>query len=271
MEIPTEKINSILVEYTPKVITAILLLIVGFWVIKKISKFITRSLMKSGMDETFSSFLTSVANAALKILLILSVAGQLGVNTTSFIAIISALAIGIGMALNGSIGHIASGVMLMIFKPFKVGDLVTIGSGHTGSVEAINAFNTTLATLDNKRVIIANSNVTSNTIINISGQETIGVELTFGIGYNDNIDDARKIILEVGARCPHILKTPAQGVVVAELADNSVNLATRPFCKSENYWAVFFFMNEEVKKAFDKENISIPYPQLDLHYNPAEN
>ena len=173
--------------------------------------------------------------------------------------------VGIGMAMNGSIGHLASGVMLLIFKPFKVGDLVTIGGGSTGSVEALNAFNTTLATVDNKRIIIANSNVTGNTITNISGQGIIGVKLTFGIDYNASIDAAREIILNIGKECPYILDDPAQGVVVAELADSAVNLVTRPFCKSENYWDTYFYMNEHVKKAFDKEGIGIPYPQLDLH------
>jgi small conductance mechanosensitive channel len=153
----------------------------------------------------------------------------------------------------------------MIFKPFKVDDLVTIGGDNTGTVEAINAFNTTLRTLDNKKIIIANSNVTDNTITNISGQGTAGVELTFGIGYDDNIDKARDIILKVGKECPHILDDPAHGVVVAELGDSSVNLATRPFCKSENYWDTRFFMIENVKKEFDKAGIGIPFPQMDLH------
>ena len=155
--------------------------------------------------------------------------------------------------------------MIMLFKPFKVGDLVEIGGGHTGTVDAINAFNTTLATLDNKRIIIANSNVTGNTVTNISGQGQVGVELTFGIGYSDDIDKARQIILDVGKSCPHILADPAQGVVVAELGDSSVNLATRPFCKSENYWDTFFYMQENVKKEFDKQGIGIPYPTMDVN------
>ena len=145
--------------------------------------------------------------------------------------------VGVGMALNGTLGHVASGVMLMIFKPFKVGDLVTIGGGQTtGTVKEISAFSTILKTLDNKKIIIANSNVTGNDITNISGQGTVGVELTFGIGYGDDIDKARQIILDVGKSCPHVLSDPAQGVVVAELGDSSVNLATRPFCNSEHYW-----------------------------------
>lgn len=254
--------------FAPSVLAALVILIVGFWIIGRLNNYIRKGIEKSGIDDTLASFLTSLISVAMKIMLLLTVAAKFGVNTTSFVAILGALTVGIGMALNGSIGHLASGVMLMIFKPFVVDDLVEIGGGHMGTVEAITAFNTTLLTLDNKKIIIANSNVTGNTITNISGQGTVGVELTFGIGYNDSIDKARKIILDVGDSCPHILKDPAQGVVVAELADSSVNLATRPFCKSEHYWDVFFYMQEHVKKAFDAEGVSIPFPQMDIHHQP---
>lgn len=253
-------------EYLPKVALAIITLVVGFWLIGKIVKVATRAIELGGLDETVSKFLSGVISALLKVMILLSVAGMFGVNTTSFVAILSALMVGVGMALNGTIGHIASGVMLMIFKPFKVGDLVKIGGKQSmGTVDSISAFNTTLKTLDNQRIIIANSNVTGNDITNVSGQGTVGVELTFGIGYNDDIQKARQIILDVGAQCPHILKEPAQGVVVAELGDNAVNLATRPFCKSEHYWDVKFFMQENVKNAFDKAGISIPFPQMEMH------
>lgn len=259
------KISDMALAYAPKVIGAILALIIGLWIIGKLTKVLTSALSRSGMDITLTKFLSSLASIALKIMLFLSVASMFGISTTSFVAIFGALMVGVGMALNGSIGHAASGIMLMIFKPFKVGDLVEIGGGHLGSVESINAFNTTLATLDNKRIIVSNGNVTNNTITNISGQGVVGVELTFGIGYNDSIDDARKTILEVGKACPWVLDDPAQGVVVAELADSSVNLATRPFCKSEHYWDTNFYMIENVKKEFDKKGISIPFPQMDVH------
>lgn len=257
------------IGYAPKVLLGILTLIVGFWVIKKIVGLSNKAIRASGMDETLSKFLSSLVSIVLKVMLFLSVAGMFGVNTTSFIAIFSALMVGIGMALNGTLGHAAAGVMLMIFKPFKVGDLVKIGGGSTvGTVDSINAFNTTLKTLDNQRIIIANSNVTGNDITNISGQGQVGVELTFGIGYNDDIDKARKIILDVGERCPYILDSsdgPAQGVVVAELGDSSVNLATRPFCRSEHFWDTKFYMQENVKKEFDKQGIGIPFPTMDIN------
>lgn len=268
MDITTMSAKAITmaIEYAPTVLLAIITLIIGFWIIKKIVSFADKGIRASGMDESLSKFLASLLNIGLKIMLLLSVAGMFGVNTTSFIAIFSALMVGIGMALNGTLGHAAAGVMIMIFKPFKIGDLVTIGGGQTtGTVEEISAFNTVLKTLDNKRIIIANSNVTGNDITNISGQGEVGVELTFGIGYGDDIDKARKAILEVGKSCPHILDNPGQGVVVAELGDSSVNLATRPFCKSEHYWDVMFFMQENVKKAFDAQGIGIPYPTMDVN------
>lgn len=259
-----DKVTTMAIDYAPKILIAVLSLIIGLWIIGKIVGFV-RKLLSNHFDATLTNFLSSMLSMALKVMLFFSVAAKFGVDTTAFVAIIAALMVGIGMAFNGTIGHFASGVMLMIFKPFKIGDLVDIGGGHKGTVEGINAFNTTLATLDNQRIIIANSNVTGNTITNISGQGQVGVELTFGIGYGDDIDKAREIILRVGKECPHILVEPAQGVVVAELGDSSVNLATRPFCKSEHYWDTMFYMQENVKKSFDAEGIGIPYPTMDVN------
>lgn len=261
----SETITGYLLEYGPKFLAGLLMLIIGLWLISKISKFVGKIIEKRGIDKSLSKFLSSIIDVMLKILLVLAVASQIGIDTTSFIAIFSAVMVGVGMALNGTIGHFASGVMLMIFKPFRVGDVVVIGDGKLGEVKEINAFYTILKTLDNKRIIISNSNVVGNTITNISGQGNVGVELTFGIGYNDSIDKARAIILQVGKECPWVLDAPKQGVVVAELGDSSVNLATRPFCKSEHFWDTQFYMIENVKKAFDAEGISIPFPQMDVH------
>lgn len=264
MDFDINKIKELTLAFAPKVIMAFVLLVLGFWVIGMIRRVLQKALTRNSIDATLSNFITSLVVIGLKVMLLLSVASQFGVDTTSFVAIIGALMVGVGMAMNGSISHFASGVLIMVFKPFKIDDLVEIGGGFMGTVEGINAFNTTLKTLDNKRIIVANSNVTGNTITNISGQGVVGVELTFGIGYNDSIDEARKTILEVGSKCPYILNDPAQGVVVSSLGDSSVNLSTRPFCKSEHYWDTLFYMNEEVKKAFDQNNISIPYPQMDV-------
>ncbi len=260
-----EKLVDLITQYTPEVIGAILTLIIGFWLAGFLTKLVKRILIKRNVDESVRPFLVSLVNVAIKIMVLIAVAGMFGVETTSFVAIFGALAFAIGMALQGSLAHFASGILLLTFKPYRVGDLVEIGGGKTGKVEEIQIFNTVLSTLDNKRIIVPNSVVTNNVITNISGQDTIGVELTFGIGYNDDIDKARNIILNVGKECKYILDEPAQAVVVSELGDSSVNLATRPFVKSEHYWDTYFFMQENVKKAFDREGISIPFPQMDVH------
>lgn len=261
-----EQITAMAVKYAPKVALAIITLLIGTWLIKRILKWAGPQLEKSTKDETLTKFVSSILGALLKIMLLLSVASMFGVDTTSFIAIFGALMIGVGMALNGTLGHVASGVMLMIFKPFKVGDLVKIGGGQTtGTVDAINAFNTSLLTLDNKKIIIANSNVTGNDITNISGQEIVGVELTYGIAYSADIDKAKNIIKQVGNDCPFVLNDPEQAVVVANLGDSSVDIATRPFCKSEHYWDTMFYMQENVKKAFDANGINIPFPNMEVH------
>lgn len=260
-----KEIGSMVMNYAPKVVGAILVLIIGFWIAGRITSAAKNAMAKQGMDVSLQGFLGSLVSVALKVMVLLAVAGMFGVETTSFVAVFGALAFAIGMALQGSLGHFASGVLILVFKPYKVGDLVTIGGGNTGTVEEIQIFNTVLKTLDNKRIIVPNGVVTSNVMTNISGQGEIGVELTYGIDYGDNIDKAREVILQVGRNCPYILDTPAQGVVVAELADSSVNLATRPFCKSEHYWDTYFYMQENVKKEFDKAGISFPFPQMDMH------
>ncbi len=265
MEFNIAKISDMIIGYAPKVIGAILVLIIGFWIANRIAGAAKRAMEKQGMDVSLRGFLGSLVSVALKIMVLLAAAGMFGIETTSFVAVFGALAFAIGMALQGSLGHFASGVLLLVFKPYKVGDLVTIGGGQTGTVEEIQIFNTVLKTLDNKRIIVPNGVVTSNVITNISGQEVIGVELTYGIDYGDDIDKARETILKVGRECPYILDDPAQGVVVAELGDSSVNLATRPFCKSEHYWDTYFYMQENVKKEFDKAGLNFPFPQVDMH------
>jgi len=262
-----KQIGGMITEYAPKVIGALLTLIIGFWIIGMIVRGVKNLMNRNGVDATVQPFLGSLVSVGLKIMLLLSVAGMFGVETTSFVAIFGALAFAIGMALQGSLGHFASGVMLLTFKPYKVGDLVDIGGGNVGSVKEIGIFNTTLATLDNKRIIVPNGVVTGNVMTNISGQGEVGVELSYGIGYDDDIDKAKALILEVGKECPWILDEPKQGVVVAELGDSAVNLATRPFVKSEHYWDAYFYMQENVKKRFDKEGVSFPFPQMDVH-NP---
>lgn len=261
----TGNITDMAVQYAPKVVLAIITLIIGNWVIKKIINFMNPRIIQATKDESLAKFLGSILGIGLKIMLLLSVASMFGINTTSFVAIFGALMVGVGMALNGSIGHLASGVMLMIFKPFKVGDLVKIGGAQSvGTVEAINAFNTTLLTLDNKKIIIANSNVTGNDITNISGQGIVGVEVSYKVALTESVDKVKDIVARVGKECSYVLDEPAQAVVVANLTDNSIEIASRPFCKSEHYWDTLFYMQENVKKNFDKEGIKPPFQKMEM-------
>lgn len=259
-----EKISDFVVDYAPKVVGAILTLIIGFIIIGWIVGMLKKMMVKRGIDPTISPFLTSLVSVGLKIMLLLSVAGMFGIETTSFVAIFGAMAFAIGMALQGSLGHFASGVMILIFKPYRVGDLVDL-AGSVGVVQEVQVFNTILLTPDNKKIIIPNGVVTSGVITNISGQGEIRVDMTYGIGYDDDIDHAKSIIRQVAKGCPQILQNKAVDVFVSELADSSVNFAVRPWAKSEHYWDVFFYMQENIKKQFDQAGIGIPYPQMDLH------
>jgi len=259
-----EKLSDFVVAYAPKVIGAILTLIIGFMIIGWVVGMVRKMMDKRGIDATISPFLTSLVSVGLKVMLLLSVAGMFGIETTSFVAIFGALAFAIGMALQGSLGHFASGVMILIFKPYRVGDLVDLG-GHIGVVEEVQVFNTLLITPDNKKIIVPNGVVTSDVITNISGQGEIRVDMTYGIGYDDDIDGTKSIIREVAKGCPQVLQNKPVDVFVSELADSSVNFVVRPWAKSEHYWDVYFYMHEHIKKQFDKANIGIPYPQMDLH------
>lgn len=267
MDIPfiTLERMDLIMSYGIKLLGALVVILIGFWIANKLAKIVGKRMKKGGADETITPFAQSLVGTGIKIMVLLAAVGMVGIETTSFVAIFAALSFALGFALQGTLSHFASGVMLLFFRPYKVGDLVTIGGGETGTVEELGIFNTTLATLDNKRIIVPNGTVGSNVITNITGQGVIGVELTYGIGYNDSIDAAREVILAVGKACPWILDDPAQGVVVAEHGDSSVNLNTRPFCKSEHYWDTLFYMQEHVKKEFDKKGISIPFPQTDVH------
>ena len=264
MEFNLDKISDMIVEYTPRVIGAILTLIIGFWIIGRVTNLVRRTMKKREVDATIRPFLASLVDIVLKVLLLLSVASMFGVETTSFVAMFGAIAFAIGLALQGSLGHLASGILLLIFKPYEVGDLVEI-EGETGVVQAIHLFNTILLTLDNKKVIIPNGVVTGGVTKNISGQGEIRVDMTYGIGYDDDIDQARKVIQEVADSCPQVLKDRPVDIFVCEHADSSINFAVRPWAKSQHYWDVYFYMHEHIKKAFDKAGVGIPFPQVDVH------
>lgn len=252
------------IAYLPKVFMALLTLVIGFWAIGWGTRLINAALLKRDFEPTVQRFLSSLMSVALKVMLLLSVAGMFGIQTTSFIAIFSALAFSVGSALSGSLGHFASGVMLLIFRPYKVGDLVTL-AGQTGDVEEIQMFNTVLRTQDNKRIIIPNSLVTGNIICNISGQGDIRVDMDYDIGNGADMTKVRAAIQEVADNCPTLLKTKPVDIYVNGAATGGIKILARPWCKSEDYWDTFFFFQEGVRAAFAKYGI----PDTDLEIKLA--
>lgn len=250
--------------YAPKVLLAIVTLFIGLWLVKVISGAVQKQLKKTGMDESLRPFLVGLVRTLLKVIVVISVAGMVGIQTTSFIAVLGAAGLAIGMALQGSLGNFAGSVLILIFKPYKVGDYISV-QGHEGVVQEIQIFCTKLLTLDNMVVYVPNGAVAGGAIKNVTHEAIRRVDFTFGIGYGDSIDDARAVFKEVAASCDKILKDHEVDIFVSNLNDSSVDFAVRPWCKTEDYWDVFFYMNENVKKALDAKGISIPFPQRDVH------
>jgi len=258
------KVYELLTVYGMKVVAAIVILIVGRWVARGISNLIKKMMAKSKTDETLVKFVGSLSYIALLAFVIIAALNQLGIQTTSFIAVIGAAGLAIGLALQGSLGNFAAGVLMIIFKPFKVGDYIE-GAGVAGVVEEIQIFNTQMVTPDNKTVIVPNAKMTGDNIINYTAKGTRRVDFVFGIGYEDDIDKARQIIEGIINQDERVLKDPAPMVAVSELADSSVNFTTRAWTTAGDYWSFYFDTTEKVKKQFDAEGISIPFPQRDVH------
>jgi small conductance mechanosensitive channel len=258
------KIWELLTIYGLKVIAAIVVFIVGRWIAKGLTKFAENMMNKRQVDPTIVSFAANMTYIALLVFVVLAALGQLGIQTTSFIAVIGAAGLAIGLALQGSLANFAAGFLMIIFRPFKVGDYIE-GAGVAGTVEAIQIFTTQLRTPDNKTVIIPNGALTAGNITNWSAKGTRRVDLVMGIGYGDDIDKAKQIMADVLAKDERILKDPAPKIAVVELADSSVNFVVRPWVKSEHYWDVYCDTTETIKKSFDAQGISIPFPQRDVH------
>ncbi len=264
MEKYLDKLIDFLLLYGPTVIGAIIVLLLGLWIIKKLNVGIGKLMEKRDLDSSLQPFLKSLISSLLKILLVISVMAMIGIEMTSFIAILGAAGLAVGMALSGTLQNFAGGVMILTFKPFKVGDFIE-AQGYAGSVSEIQIFNTILKTPDNKIIIIPNGGLSNSSMVNYSNQETRRVDWTVGIGYGDDVDKAKEVISKLIDADSRILKDPAPFVGVSELADSSVNFAVRAWVKSADYWGVFFAMNENVYKTFDKEGLNIPYPQMDVH------
>lgn len=263
-----EKIYEMIITYGMKFLTAIIVLIVGLIVIKWISKALVRLMRKSNVNESLIPFLKSMSNILLKVMLIISVMGMVGIQMTSFIAVLGAAGLAVGLALQGTLQNFAGGVMILLFKPYEVGHFIE-AQGFMGTVKEIQIFTTVLATPDNRKVIIPNSPLATGSITNFSAMPIRRIDFSFGIGYSDDIDKAKEILLKMAQKDDRVLKedNPPE-VMVEALADSSVNLKLRTWVKSEDYWGLWFDTTEGVKKQFDAAGISIPFPQQDVHlYN----
>ncbi|NWO07775.1 MAG: mechanosensitive ion channel [Alteromonadaceae bacterium] len=258
---------SLVMTYAPKVVLAIITLIVGLWLINRFVKVLDSKLGKK--DPTLNSFLCGLLSAILKILLLISVASMVGIATTSFVAIIGAAGLAVGLALQGSLGNFAGGVLILIFKPFKVADTIE-AQGFLGAVREISILYTIVDTFDNRRVVIPNGSLSNASLTNVSYYDTRRCDMTFGISYNDDIDKARAIIKRCLDEDERVLPEPEPRISIGSLGDNSVNFIVRPWTKTDDLWPVYWDMHEKIKKAFDAEGITIPFPQRDVHIYKEE-
>lgn len=250
---------SLIVEFGPKLIAAILIWIIGSWIIKMIIKGVRKAMTAASYDESLKKFLLNLVSWVFKIVLIIVVLGTVGIETTSFAAILAAAGLAIGLALQGSLGNFAGGVLIMIFKPIKIGDLIE-AQGEVGVVKEIEIFTTKLTGLSNKEIIIPNGALSNGNIVNYTTEGTRRVDLVYGVGYDSDIKQTKAVFDKVLSAHPKILKEPAPTVALSELGDSSLNFVVRPWCNAEDYWAVYFEITEQVKEALDAAEIEIPYP-----------
>ena len=259
-----ELVKLTLVNWGLKVVAALAILAIGRWLAKTVVKWMGRLFERADVDSTLTSFLSSLAYIALMVAVVLAALGALGVNTTSFLAIVGAAGLAIGLALKDSLGNFAAGVMLIFFRPFKTGDYVEAG-GTSGTVEQVRIFNTVLKTPDNRVVVVPNSLVYSDVITNYSAEATRRVDLVIGIGYNDSIPEAKRLIAEILEADDRVLSDPAPTIMLLDLGASSVDIAVRPWVKSADYWATRGDLLERIKVTLEDHGLSIPYPQTDVH------
>ena len=258
------QVQDVVAAWGLKVIAAIAIFIMGRWIAKAVRNGVRRMLTKADVDPIIVGFVGSMTYIALLAFVVIAALGQLGIQTTSFIAILGAAGLAVGLALQGSLANFAAGFLMIIFRPFKVGDFIE-GAGVAGVVEAIHIFTTTLKTGDNKLIIIPNAKLSGDNITNYSAQETRRVDMTVGVSYDADLSVVRDVLNDIIGKEERVLTDPAPLVAVAELADNSVNFVVRVWTKTGDYWGVKFDMTETIKNRFDAEGIGIPYPQRDIH------
>jgi len=258
---------SLIGFYLKQVVFAVIILIVGLWAIKFIVNLIKKTMEKKGVDRAIISFSTNLLSILLKIVLLISIAGTFGFETTTLVGMLSALAFAIGLALQGSLSNFAAGVMILLFKPFKIGDYVEAG-GHDGTVQEIEIFNTILATVDNKKIIVPNSQVYSSSITNYSHYDKRRVDLEIGVDYDSDIKQVKESLENICNNHKLIHKDPPPFVRLGALADSSINFKIRVWTDTPNYWGVYFDLTETIKESFDKENIEFPYPHVTITKKP---
>ena len=263
-----EQLQNALIEYGPSVLGAVVILVIGYLGARFLAALLKRTLGRARVDETLVKFAGNIAHTALMVLVVIAALERLGVNTTSFAAVLAAAGLAVGLAFQDSLSNFAAGVLLIVFRPFNVGDFVEAG-GVSGTVEEVQIFTTVLKTPDNKRVIVGNSAIMGDSITNYSANPTRRADMTFGIGYGDDIAKAREIIRSILDEDVRVFSDPEPAIVVVELADSSVNFAVRPWCATGDYGGVRADVTEKVKLAFDAEGISIPFPQTDVHLQPV--
>ncbi|MFQ3206000.1 MAG: small conductance mechanosensitive channel [Glaciecola sp.] len=258
---------SLVFTYAPKFVLAIITLVVGLWLINRFVRVLDKKI--GAKDPTLNKFLCGLTSAVMKVMLLISVASMIGIATTSFIAVIGAAGLAIGLALQGSLANFAGGVLLLIFKPFKVGDTIE-AQGFHGAVTEIQILYTVLDTFDNRRIVIPNGSLSNATLVNVSIYKNRRCDMTFGIHYDDDIDKAKAVLQRLFEEDERSLQVPEPRICVGSLGDNSVNLMFRPWVATDDLWPYYWDMHEKVKKAFDKEGITIPYPQRDMHIYKSE-
>jgi len=247
---------------------ALLIFFIGRFAVRMLVRMIRKGMQKNDVEKTLETFVCNLVNSALLIVVIIAAIGQVGIQTTSFIAIFGAAGLAIGLALQGSLSNFASGVLIVLFRPYKVGDFVE-AAGIAGVVEQVQIMTTILKTGDNKKVIVPNSQIMDSIITNYSANDTRRVDMVIGVSYDDDLDKVRKTLEEIIAADDRVLKDPAPNIAVSELADSSVNFIVRPWVATADYWPVMWEMTEAIKKRFDKDGISFPFPQQDVHVYKA--
>jgi len=264
-----EMIDLYVIPWGIKIVLALAIFYIGRMVVASIVKVVSNLLRKRDMDEILVSFLTSILRWVLLLFVVIAALSQLGINTNSLVALLGAAGLAIGLSLQSSLSNFASGVMLIVFRPFTKGDFVEAG-GATGVVDTISIFTTTMTTPDNKEVIVPNGAILSNNITNYSARPTRRVDMVFGISYDDDLRRAKQLLEEIISADDRVLAEPAPVIALGELADSSVNFLVRPWAKAEDYWGLLWDTTETVKLKFDEAGISIPYPQVDVHMDKGE-